>query len=414
MYGQHFVSVKDGQFVRDGKPYRYIGMNYWYGPLLGAPDGDRARLNRELDFLQRQGITNLRVMVGVDGISGNDSHLRYPLQTAEGKYDDKLLDGLDYFMYEAGKHNMEVVLYLTNNWEWTGGYAQYLVWAGKGDFPYPNVVGWNKFSEFISQFYHCDECQQAFRNHCRFIITRTNRYTHKPYTDDPALMAWEIANEPRPDGIDNITLFEHWIEETAIFIKSLDRNHLLTTGSEGYMGTEGRIDVWRTIHALPQIDYATIHIWPKNWGWINFADFSKTYLQTKENVKHYLLDHAAEADSLGKPLVLEEMGFPRDGQGFDPSVTIIYRNQYFDILFSMMNGQLKSFQGINIWAFGGEGRASDKTYKWKCGDQFVGDPPQEEQGLNTVFNTDTATMKLINKYNRSFKGMKQHSDSDSN
>ncbi|MBQ9184641.1 MAG: glycoside hydrolase family 3 C-terminal domain-containing protein [Bacteroidales bacterium] len=29
-----FVSVKDGQFMRDGKPYTYVGTNFWYGPIL--------------------------------------------------------------------------------------------------------------------------------------------------------------------------------------------------------------------------------------------------------------------------------------------------------------------------------------------------------------------------------------------
>jgi mannan endo-1,4-beta-mannosidase len=397
-----FVTVKNGQLFRDGKPYRYIGVNYWYGPLLGTGDGDRARLGRELDFLKRQGITNLRVMVGVDGISGNDSHLRFPLQIAEGKYDDKMLDGLDYFMAEAGKRHLSVVLYLTNNWEWTGGYAQYLVWAGKGDLPYPNIAGWNKFSEFISRFYHCDECLQAFKNHCRFIITRINRYTKQPYNREPALMAWEIANEPRPDGVQNTVVFEKWIASMAGFIKSLDKKHLLTTGSEGSMGVEGQIEVWKNIHSIPQIDYATIHIWPKNWGWIDFSAFDKTFAQTKINVQRYVADHAAIADSLHKPLIIEEMGFPRDGHLYAPETPVTARDEYFDMLFSMIGGRYPSLQGCNVWAFGGEGRASGGQYKWKPGDSFVGDPPQEEQGLNTVFDTDETTLRLIGTYNGRF------------
>ena len=31
-----FVTVRDGQFVRDGKPYTYIGTNFWYGPILAS------------------------------------------------------------------------------------------------------------------------------------------------------------------------------------------------------------------------------------------------------------------------------------------------------------------------------------------------------------------------------------------
>lgn len=27
-----FVQVKDGQFLREGKAYYFVGTNYWYGP----------------------------------------------------------------------------------------------------------------------------------------------------------------------------------------------------------------------------------------------------------------------------------------------------------------------------------------------------------------------------------------------
>ena len=35
---------------------------------------------------------------------------------------------------------------------------------------------------------------------------------------------------------------------------------------------------------------------------------------------------------------------------------------------------------------------------WKTGDDYLGDPPQEAQGLNSVFSNDP-TMKIIKKYN---------------
>ena len=392
----NFVQVENGQFVLNGEPYSYIGVNYWYGPLLGMKDGDRSRLQRELDFLKQHGAANLRVMVGVEGISKNNSHAKFPLQTEPGKYDDNLLDGLDYFMSEVGKRDMKAVLFLTNNWEWSGGYAQYLNWAGKGEYPYPNDKGWDVFLDFIGQFYDCEECTEAFKRHCKYIISRTNRYTNKLYVDDPAIMAWEIANEPRPNGEQNKEIYTQWIGDMAKHIKSLDSNHLLTAGTEGEMGTENDIQLWKEIHSFPEIDYATIHIWAKNWNWINFSDFDNTFAQTREKMQKYIKDHAQIASDLNKPMVIEEIGFPRDGHLFEPSTNTIYRDQYFDIMFNIMaSGNWKSLQGINLWAFGGEGRASDTTYTWKPGDQLMGDPPQEEQGLNNIFDTDASTWELI-------------------
>ena len=69
---QSFVTVKNGRLYRDGKPYIFIGANYWYGAILGSKGkgGDRQRLNRELDEMKRLGITNLRILVGSDGEEG--------------------------------------------------------------------------------------------------------------------------------------------------------------------------------------------------------------------------------------------------------------------------------------------------------------------------------------------------------
>jgi mannan endo-1,4-beta-mannosidase len=32
----NFVRVENGQFIRNGKPYYYIGTNFWYGAILGS------------------------------------------------------------------------------------------------------------------------------------------------------------------------------------------------------------------------------------------------------------------------------------------------------------------------------------------------------------------------------------------
>ena len=64
-----FVTVENGHFVKDGKPYYYVGTNFWYGAILGSEGqgGDRERLAKELDLLKSQGIDNLRILVGSDG-----------------------------------------------------------------------------------------------------------------------------------------------------------------------------------------------------------------------------------------------------------------------------------------------------------------------------------------------------------
>ena len=121
-----FVKMKNGHFVRDGKPYYYVGTNFWYGAILASngQGGDRKRLHRELDRMKAMGIDNLRILVGSDGERGvQASKVEPTLQIKPGVYNDSILDGLDYLLYEMQKRKMVAVLYLNNSWEWSGGYS---------------------------------------------------------------------------------------------------------------------------------------------------------------------------------------------------------------------------------------------------------------------------------------------------
>src|SRR5215216_701262 len=57
---QDFVVVKNTGFEINGKPYHYLGTNFWYGLNLGSKGagGNRDRLIRELDRLKTLGVTN--------------------------------------------------------------------------------------------------------------------------------------------------------------------------------------------------------------------------------------------------------------------------------------------------------------------------------------------------------------------
>ena len=46
--GQNFINVVEKQFFRNGKPYYFLGTNFWYGMNLVSrvPGGDRDRLLR--------------------------------------------------------------------------------------------------------------------------------------------------------------------------------------------------------------------------------------------------------------------------------------------------------------------------------------------------------------------------------
>lgn len=402
---ENFVTVKDGKFYIGDSVYKYVGTNFWYGAILASEGrgGDRARLAKELDLLQELGIDNLRVLVGGDGGENVPSHIMPVLQTSPGVYNDTILDGLDYLMAELEKRDMKAVLYLNNAWEWSGGYGAYLDWAGAGTTPNPSTDGYDKYTTHVSQFVTNDSAKNLAANHVKYIVSRVNRYTKKPYSESPALMAWEIANEPRAFASDSVTkdAFAKWIEATAKLIKGIDGNHLVATGSEGMHGCEEDYDLWAKIHSIPEIDYAIIHLWPYNWSWIDEGTVVSGVETACKNTLDYIRPHYELMKDKKKPLVLEEFGYPRDGFLFAKGTPTEGRDKFYEYVFSLIAGS-GMIEGCNFWGWGGYADPSHE--RWQCWDDYTGDPAQEQQGLNSVFASDKSTLEIISKMTKKIKG----------
>src|SRR5687767_6222173 len=162
------VTAKDQTFQLNGKTYYFIGTNYWYGSLLGLEKNDRRgveRLRKELDFLQRNGVTNLRLMAGAEGSGMINGVMRVgpALQPENGKFDEGVLDGLDLILAEMGKRRMKAVIFLSNNWEWSGGFQQYVDWNGLvPDELKGRKLNWDELREMVGRFYVCEECRAGY------------------------------------------------------------------------------------------------------------------------------------------------------------------------------------------------------------------------------------------------------------
>lgn len=396
-----FVTVKDGEFHIGDSVYRYVGTNFWYGAILASEGegGDRERLARELNTLQSIGINNLRILVGGDGAEGLASHISPTLQKSPGVYNDTILRGLDYLLDELERRDMKVVLYLNNAWEWSGGFSTYLEWAGEGKAVNPATDGYPAYMEYAAKFSMNDSAQKLAANHVRNIVSRTNSITGKPYSESPAIMAWQIANEPRCFSDANKEGFVTWIGETAALIKDIDPNHLVSTGSEGMWGCEGDMELWTRIHSYPEVDYATIHIWPYNWNWVSGETVTDSVAVACRHTTDYInahyeaLDRALKEGGVSpKPIVLEEFGYPRDGMAFTQGSSVTGRDAYYNHVFSEIKGGGK-IKGANFWGWGG--LASPEHEVWQPGDDYTGDPAQEAQGLNSVFASDSTTIAII-------------------
>ena len=419
-----FVKVVNGQFVRGEDTLSFVGTNFWYGPLIASEGrgGNRDRLHRELDALKSIGVTNLRILVGSDGPEGIAYKVEPVLQLEPGVYNDTVLRGLDYLLAQMAERDMHAVLYFNNSWEWSGGYGQYLEWAGNGRALLPNVDGYENYVDHVSRFVKDEKAKEFYYNHVRNIVTRTNTVTGKPYIEDPTIFSWQIGNEPRAFARDSVTkaAFAEWMCSSATLIKSLDPNHMVSTGSEGLYGCEVDMDLFEQIHAHKDFDYLNVHIWPLVWRWVTKDTFADSVCVANRMTEKYLTAHFPVAERLGKPIVLEEFGYPRDGgKAFEGEAVKFWdgvslskdsstaaRDAYYSYVFDRLvkareNGE--PLAGVNFWGWGGHATQSQVNEFWRPGDDYCGDPAQEPQGLFSVYATDESTVELIRQTNETLK-----------
>lgn len=403
-----FVKVVGTKFEKNGKPYVIAGTNMWYAGYLGAATsvGDRTRLATELDTLKAMGVNNLRVLA-VSEKSETNSAVKPATTNGFGNYDESLLQGLDYLLIELAKRDMTVVLYFNNFWQWSGGMTQYMNWIDGEPVQDPNVTNdWEGFMAKSASFYRSQKAQEEYRSTIKKIITRVNSISGKAYVDDAAIMSWQLANEPRPGN--SSTSAEHkqiyidWINGVTAYIKSLDPHHLVSTGAEGLMGAVNDEQLFIDAHSSVNVDYLTYHMWIRNWGWFDKTKPAETWDAGWAKATDYLNVHIDIAKKIGKPIVLEEFGLDRDMGAYDISATTQYRDKFYQQVFALLLTRVQQgapIAGYNFWAWNGQARTERSNYWWQEGDDLMGDPPQEQQGMYGVFDSDKSTIDIIKKFN---------------
>lgn len=402
--GRGIVSRKGTGFARDGAPYRPVGANMWYSAWLGADAefGDRARLGRELDRLAALGLNNLRIMASAEEGPLKNS-IRPGFTRADGSPNPELFEGLDFAMTEIARRGMTAVLVLSNFWEWSGG-LQTLLWRARGkhmDMGDP-AHPWPAFADATAEFYADEQARGFYAEHLDRVVGRTNTITGQRYADDPAIFSWQLANEPRPGGSDsaiaaNADAYYEWIADSAAAIRARDPHHLVSLGQEGTQAANGNEAIVQQAHR--DVDYLTAHIWPLNWGWANGKDLAGTWPTVEANTRAYIAAHERLAGALEMPLVIEEFGFPRDNQAYDPGETTVFRERFYSLIYAAVESSWRAggpIAGSNFWAWNGEARAGHSDARFRPGDRaYMGDPPHEPQGWYGNFDSDAAMLKVV-------------------
>ncbi|XP_068637161.1 mannan endo-1,4-beta-mannosidase 1 [Aristolochia californica] len=323
-----FVTTKGVHFILNGSPFFANGFNaYWLMSLASDPS-QRSKVSVAFQEASTHGLNVARTWAFSDGGGG-------ALQYSPGSYNENVFKGLDYVISEARSHGMKLILSLVNNYENFGGKKQYVDWARSQ----------GQYLSSDDDFFTNSVVKGYYKNHVKTVLTRVNSLTGVAYKDDPTIFAWELINEPRLTSDLSGKTMEAWIAEMAAHVKSIDSNHLLEVGLEGFYGAASAekkqynpgFELGTDFIANNQIhgvDFATVHAYPDQW--LSSADDQKqlSFLNTWLDV------HIHDAQNiLHKPLLFTEFGKSRKDSGYNTyQRDDMFSTVYYKIVTSARSG----------------------------------------------------------------------------
>ncbi|KAL2793010.1 glycoside hydrolase superfamily [Aspergillus keveii] len=370
-----FVTTKGNKFQLDGKDFYFAGSNAYYFPF----NNNQTDVELGLTAAKDAGLNVFRTW------GFNDKNVTYiegglPQYGGEGAGTTEIvfqwwengksvidLEPFDKVVRAAEKTGIKLIVALTNNWADYGGMDVYTV----------NLGG-----KYHDDFYRLPQIKTAYKRYVKEMVTR--------YRNSPAIMAWELGNEPRcgADGVRNLPrspagctpdLLTSWIDEMSTYIKRLDRNHLVTWGGEGgfnyesddwaYNGSDGG-DFEEELR-LRNVDFGVFHSYPDWW--------SKTVQWTDQ----WIRDHARVARKVGKPVVHEEYGWLTD-EGRWNNLGLVSNITRLEAVGGWQKISLKEKMPDMYWQFGFSGYSYGRNH---------------DDGF-TIFLDDAEAKQLVYKHAR--------------
>jgi mannan endo-1,4-beta-mannosidase len=280
----------------DGKPFRFAGTNNYY--LMYS---SHYMVDDVLQTAAAESFTVVRTWGWLDQTPKNGVVFQ-AFDGATMTYNDgpNGLQMLDYVVAKAASLGLKLVIPFTNDWADFGGMDQYVRWVG---------------GSYHDDFYTNAAARRLYKAWISHLLNHVNSITGLAYKDDPTIMTWELANEPRCVGsgafprspactTDTIT---SWAAEMSAHVKSIDPRHLVSSGSEGFLDTDpAGTDRTRNgadgvdelaISRLPTIDVMSYHLYPDYWA--------KDQAWSVEWIKQ----HSLLARGIGKASMLGEYGW---------------------------------------------------------------------------------------------------------
>jgi mannan endo-1,4-beta-mannosidase len=300
-----FVKVDGTNFVFGRGVYRIAGVNNHYLTF-----GSAAEVTRVLDDAVAMGANVVRTILQpvIGSISGsvptiwdwkkdadasdlgvNGSYLLY-WNDSQGEMAVNAgpngFEKVDFLISEAHKRNLRLIISFLDFWAYTGGAQQIRAWYGGQD---------------QYQFFFEDVRTRAdYRKWVLYVVSHVNPLTHLAYRDDPTILGWDLMNEPvaQPKAVR-----DDWLTEMATYVKSVDPNHLVSSGMANVAG--GLADI-----TIPSIDFVSWHGYPR------------FYNLSVQQLGLLIKTFCALGAKYNKPVLLEEFGYPRS----KGNQSVIYRD----------------------------------------------------------------------------------------
>jgi mannan endo-1,4-beta-mannosidase len=319
-----FITASGTDLMCNGKVFRYVGTNCYYLMVYAASPDTRKHVYEIFDDAQKMGVKVIRTWAFNEG-----KRQWNPLQSEPGSYREDTFTGLDRIIAKAKEKDMYLILTLANSLNDYGGAKQYVDWSPTAH------------KKTHDEFFTDVNTRKYFKDHIKTILNRKNTITGIIYKDDPTIMAWQLINEPQVESDASGETLYRWVKEMSEYIKSIDKNHLVMIGEEGFYTKKNKFD-WKyngsrgqdflRDHSLPDVDIASFHLWPG----------SNQYNLSPAQVADWIKMHADDAKKLNKPLILDEFGEYRGYNG-----DTIERDRLYSLVYDSLDAH--DAAGSNFW-----------------------------------------------------------------
>lgn len=253
-HAQAYVTAQGDRLVygRDLATLMLKGFNYFPRDYAWADfeQWPAERVSAELDTAHNLGANTLRVFIRMDAFGGPEANWGQQ-------------EGFERFVAMAKARGFRLVV---------GLFDSYRKWPAEG---------WDAWPAFGTP----GEIQD--RAYLRAVVSK--------WKDEPAILAWDVYNEPDFVGDKEFRWAEHrlnrisWLERMSTEVRRLDHNHLLTIGVA--LAESNLLPGVGGITVADLVDFVSVHYYERNYS-------GKRLYSVLEEMKQVTY----------KPIVVEEIG----------------------------------------------------------------------------------------------------------